>query len=95
MIFRLPEGAENREIVRFREEFYGREKPSGGGKYSFHHEGLLERIPHRRLIRGVVILRERDLEEVERFLRGWRARIETRVIRATPKDERALDRSST
>ena len=92
VVFRLPPGAPNRELGRFTKKFYGQETSSWGGKYTYRREGLLDGVPHRKLLRGVVILRERDLEKVVAFLEEWKAQVEVRNIRPTKDDLTSLER---
>jgi hypothetical protein len=50
----------------------------------------MEDIPHIRLIRGVIIIRDADLETVLNFLNEYNAEIYTRDIILTPEDEKTL-----
>ena len=75
---------------RFSQRFYGQDVSTWGGKYEYRRRGLLDDLPHRKLRRGVVILRKRDLEEVEMFLAGWDINHETRAITPTEEDGQAL-----
>ncbi len=92
LVFRLPPGTPNSELGRFVKKLYGQETSSWGGKYAYRRKGLLDGLPHRKLLRGVVILRERDLGEVVGFLEEWKAQVEVRSIRPTREDLRALER---
>lgn len=69
IVHRLPRGASDAERVAFRQRFLGATTTSHGGKYKSHREGLLERIPHRRIMPGVVLVGREAREEVEGFLR--------------------------
>jgi hypothetical protein len=71
---------------RFVQKFYGQDATTRGGSYRYRKEGLLDKIPYRKLRRGVLILRERDLVKVTAFLNEWGARYEVRVIKPTPED---------
>lgn len=93
VIFRLPPGRPNRELGRFVKKFYGQETSSWGGKYSYHRSGLLDRVPHRKFLRGVVILRDQDVREVLAFLEEWEAQVEVRGIRPTREDLAVLRRT--
>jgi hypothetical protein len=50
----------------------------------------LDRIPYRKLIRGVIIVSRRDANEVVKFLRKFDAEIHVREVVLTPQDEKAL-----
>ncbi len=77
---------------RFAQRFYGQEVSSWSRKYRYRRKGLLDGLPHRKLRRGVVILRERDLAQIEGFFREWKVHSEVRVIKPTPEDLSALAR---
>ncbi|EQD76998.1 hypothetical protein B1B_01312, partial [mine drainage metagenome] len=77
----------------FVKQFYGQETSSWGGKYSYHRSGLLDRIPHRKFLRGVVIVRDQDVREVRVFLEEWKAQVEVRDIRPTREDLAVLRRA--
>ena len=94
VIFHLPPGLPNRELGKFVKKFYGQETSSWGGKYAYRRRGLLDGIPHRKLLRGVVILRQRDLEQVLGFLEEWKAEVEVRRVWPTREDLVLLRRAA-
>jgi len=61
--FRLAKYDKNRasELVK---RLYGQATSSHGGRYRYRRRGLLDDVPHRRLIRGVLILRAEDADRV-------------------------------
>ncbi len=67
--FRLATYDKNRasELVK---RLYGQRTSSHGGKYVYRRKGLLDEIPHVRLIRGVIIVRREDTGKVTRFMGG-------------------------
>ena len=73
---------------RFSQQFYGQAVVNG--RYRYRRKGLLDGLAHRKLRRGVVILREQDLARVEEFLDEWKVRREVRVIKPSPEDLSAL-----
>jgi len=81
-------------LNRFVQKFYGQDATSHGGKYKHHRRGLLEDIPHIRLIRGVVIVREVDLEGVVDFLNQYNAELWVWDIMLSPEDEKALTKKT-
>lgn len=93
LVFRLPPGTPNNELGRFVKEFYGQETSSWGGKYSYRRPGLLDGVAHRKLLRGVLIVRERDAGRVLEFLREWKAQVEVRSVRPNAEDTRILKRT--
>ena len=87
--FRLSEYDKNRasDLVK---RLYGQETSSHGGKYRYRRTGLLEGVPHKRLIRGVVVLREEDAKSVVRLLRELGAEVHVRRVELTMADRKAL-----
>lgn len=75
---------------RFVQKFYGQDAITREGHYRYHKVGLLDQIPHRKLRRGAILLREKDRARVEEFLDEWGALREVRVIHPTPEDLEAL-----
>lgn len=88
--FRLSEYDKNRasDLVK---RLYGQETSSHGGKYRYRRKGLLEGVPHRRLIRGVIVLREEDEKRVVRLLRELGAEVYVRRVELTAEDRKALN----
>jgi hypothetical protein len=92
LVFRLPPGTPNRELGKFVKKLYGQETSSWSGKYSYRRPGLLDGVAHRKLLRGVLIVQERDAERVLKFLRDWKAQVEVRSVRPNEEDVRILER---
>lgn len=78
------------QLNRFAQKFYGQEASTRGKTYRYRKKGLLDTIPHRKLRRGVVVVREEDLAKVEAFLDEWGVPREVRVIRPTAGDVNSL-----
>ena len=72
------------------QKFYGQDSTSWKGTYSYHRHGFLENIPHRKLLRGVIILRNEDTEMVIEFLKKYNLKMYVREIKLTPDDEEVL-----
>jgi len=87
--FRLAKYDKNRasELVK---RLYGQRTSSHGGQYVYRRMGLVDEIPHRRLIRGVLILRRGDEERVLELLRELGAEVHVRQVKLTEEDSRAL-----
>lgn len=73
---------------RLVKKLYGQETSSGGHHY--RRKGLLDEIPHRRLIRGVIVLREKDAPQVRGLLEELGCEIHERRVKLTPEDEQQL-----
>jgi len=67
---------------------YGQSTSTRGKKY--WRRGLLDDIPHRKLIRGVIILSTRDARAVMQFLQEFNAEVHVRDVVLTPEDRAAL-----
>lgn len=63
---------------------------SNFGRYVYDRPGFLERFPHVRLIRGALIVRREDAEDLVKFLRTYDAEVHVREVTLNEEDERAL-----
>ncbi len=78
------------ELVK---KLYGQRTSSHGGKYVYRRKGLLDEIPHVRLIRGVLLVRTEDANRVIELLKEFRAEVHVRSVELTREDRGSLDRS--
>ncbi len=87
--FRLRQYDKDRasELVK---RLYGQRTSSHGGKYVYRRKGLLDEIPHVRLIRGVVLVRTEDAVRVTKFLDELGAAAYTRTVILTSADREVL-----
>ena len=90
MIFKLPPRKKNVELSKFCQRFYGQDTSSGKGKYRYHRHGLLDDIPHRKLLRGVIIIGPNNLEKVLDFLESYDATVHFREIKLIKDDKEDL-----
>ena len=88
VIFRLPPKTKNVELCKFVQRFYGQDTRTG--KYQYRRHGLLDDIPHRKLLRGVIIIDSKNLETVLAFLRRYNAEVHIRSIKLTVEDCQVL-----
>lgn len=86
VVYRLPPGSSDVDRVKFRQRLIGATTTSWGGKYQHHRVGLLEGLPHRVVMPGVVIIKEGDREDLERFLNEWRALLMLREVKLVDED---------
>ena len=84
LVFHLPPKMNNTELGKFVKRFYGQETSTRNGKYRYRRKGLLDSIPHRKLLRGVIIIRKSDLDNVMKLLIQWNAVVDQRVLLITP-----------
>ena len=94
ILFRMPPKTPTRLVNQFCKKFYGQDTSSHHGKYRYHRNGLLDDIPHQRLIRQVIIVRTEDSDKVVRFLKENKAKIYVRVVILTKDDINSLGLSS-
>ncbi|EQD25829.1 hypothetical protein B2A_15931 [mine drainage metagenome] len=71
--FRLPKGTDTNTLTKFVRGLYGQDSKSWNGKYEFHRKGIMEEIPFRKFIRGVIIIRDHDLEKIKSYLARYKA----------------------
>ena len=90
LIFHLPQGMKNSDLGKFVKRFYGQETSAQKGKYRYRRKGLLDHVPHRKLLRGVIIIRESDLGTVMKLLIEWNAVVDQRIIEPTEEDLKML-----
>lgn len=72
-------------------KLYGQDTTSHKGKYRYRRQGLLDTIPSRRLIRGVIIVRMEDEDKVVKLLEEFGAEIYVREVILTKRDIKLLD----
>lgn len=95
IIWRMPTGVSPAERTRFHTAFYGQESSSHGGRYSYRREGLLDTVPHRKLGRGIVLVRDAGRGPVEDLLRQHAEEIHVRRVRLEPEDLDAMSDTAT
>lgn len=81
-------GATKTATSRVAQKLYGQDTASRG--YPIRRRGLLEDVPHVRLIRGVLVLREKDAANVRRLLTELECEVHERRVDLTPSDEALL-----
>lgn len=86
VIFHLPPRMKNSDLGKFVKHFYGQDTSTRSGKYRYRRKGLLDHIPHRKLLRGVIIIRKSDMENVMKMLIEWNAVVDQRIIEPTEED---------
>jgi len=76
----------HQELNKLCQRLYGQDTSSHGGQYRYHRRGLLEDIPHRKLIRGVLLVWPEDAKLVVDFLRSYGAEVFMREVQLTEED---------
>ena len=86
----MPPKTPSNVVNRFCKEFYGQDTSSHHGKYQYRRHGILDDIPHHRIIRQVVIIRTEDADKIVEFLEKYGALVHTRVVELTSEDVKFL-----
>lgn len=94
VVFKVFPRAGRHRTDLFVKKFYGQDGTTGHGKYHFRRKGLLEEIPHRKLIRGVIIIRQEDEERIVGFLKQYDAEYYSRDIVLAPDDQEVLQQKT-
>ncbi len=90
IVFRFKEKTEQKSINQFCKKFYGQNTSSHGGKYQYRRTGLLDNIPHIKLIGGVIIVTKDLAEKVIDFLKEYNAEFYIREVILLYEDEAIL-----
>ncbi|MGD2248016.1 MAG: hypothetical protein PVF58_06390 [Candidatus Methanofastidiosia archaeon] len=65
---------------------YGYKDYSNKGKYLYYRKGLLKKIPHIKLMRGVFIVKKEDAEKFISLLKRYKIVFHIREVILTPQD---------
>ena len=71
---------------RFRKDFLGYIDHSNHGRFTYKRKGILDEIPHIKLIRSVVIIREEDRGKVVQCLERYGVKYYIRRVELTSED---------
>ncbi|MHB8372385.1 MAG: hypothetical protein ACYDAO_05075 [Thermoplasmataceae archaeon] len=85
--FRLPKGTDTNSLNKFVRGLYGQDSKSWSGKYEFHRKGILEEIPFRKFIRGVIIIQDLDLEKITSYLARYGAEYYVGRVTKAPESD--------
>lgn len=93
IVFRFPKKTNQRSLNQFCKKFYGQETSSHGGQYRYRRKGLLDNIPHVKLIGGVIIVSSENSDKVMQFLKDYDAEFFIREVILLPEDETILSKT--
>jgi hypothetical protein len=93
LIFHFPKKTNQKNLNQFCKKFYGQNTSSHGGKYRYRRKGLLDTIPHIKLIGGVLIVSTENADKIIQFLKDYGAELFVRDVILLPEDEITLGRS--
>ncbi len=89
--FTVPTGSDRTKSSAFAKMFYGQETSTQQGRYRYRRHGLLDDIPHNKIIRGVIIIRTEDVEQITSFLERHSAIYHVRIVELTDEDRISLE----
>jgi len=78
------------ERNRFRKEFWGYRDFSNKGRYTYERDGLISDVPHVKLIRSVIIVRNEDCDRIVEFLRKNNATVFMKKVILSKEDQDKL-----
>lgn len=78
------------ERNKFRKLFWGYTDFSNKGQYRYFRKGLLSEIPHIKLIRSVIVVRNEDCDRIVEFLKNHNATTFVKTVILTGKDKKKL-----
>ncbi len=93
LVFHFPKKTNQKSLNKFCKKFYGQNTSSHGGKYRYRRKGLLDTIPHIKLIGGVLIVSTENADKIIQFLKEYGAELFVRDVILLPEDEIILGRS--
>lgn len=88
----VPANLTRRDVDKFQEKLNGRDNKSNFGKYTYHRDGLLDRIPHIKPVRSVIVVLPESAGEILDLLKRYGAEIFARDIILEKRDVEALTR---
>ncbi len=65
---------------------------SNHGEYTYERKGLLEKIPHRKLAKNVILLKEEDHEKLVEILEKFEAEYYVGIIEKTSETGKILSK---
>lgn len=78
------------KVMKFHRRLYSHTDYSQYGKYEYHREGLLNKIPHFNPLRSVIITKRKYANMILTFIRRFTSKVFVREIKLTEEDMRRL-----
>ena len=91
ILYKLPPKIPQNKANQFCKKLYGQNTSSHKGKYRYHIHGLLDDIPHYRLIHGAFLIKTKDVNQVVAFLRTYTDTVYVREVKLTDDDQHRLN----
>lgn len=86
IVFRVLAKTNKLVMNKFCRQFYGYLDRSYNNRYQYQRKGFIENFPHIKVIRGVIVVKKEDADEIVSFLGSYNAEIFTREIILLPED---------
>jgi len=90
MVFKVSDHLSDKKAVNFFRELYGYKDYSNNGKYTYFRKGLLDGIPHVKLIRGLIIVNKKDSNKIIDFMNKSKVEFYVRTVVLTEEDQKIL-----
>jgi len=90
IVFRVLANSNKLIMNKFCRQFYGYADKSHNYRYEYQRKGFIDNFSYIKPLRGVIIVRKEDANEVISFLQSYKADIYTRDIILLKKDLRKL-----
>ena len=88
--FSVGKGMTQNERTKFTRHFFGYTDKSNYKKYSYYREGWLDKFPHIKPIKSLIIMRKEDSERTIEYLRKFDAELFVRDVVLSKEDEVTL-----
>ncbi|PIZ53971.1 hypothetical protein COY26_00405 [Candidatus Woesearchaeota archaeon CG_4_10_14_0_2_um_filter_33_10] len=88
--FKVFDHLTSKKAVNFFRGLYGYKDYSNNGKYTYSRKGLLDDIPHVKLIRGLIIMDKKDSNKIIDFMNKSKVEFYVRTVVLTKEDQKML-----
>jgi len=88
--FKVFDRLSSKKAVKFFRELYGYRDRSNNGKYTYHRKGLLDYIPHVKLVRGVIITTHDNFSKITELMEKFKVEYYVRTVILTEEDRKIL-----
>lgn len=86
IVFRVLTKTNKLVMNKFCRQFYGYFDRSHNYRYQYQRKGFIENFPHIKILRGVIVVKIEDANEIVSFLESYNAEIFAREIILVPED---------
>lgn len=90
IVFRVLKNNDRSTMNRFCRQFYGYTDRSCNYRYNYQRKGFIEKYPYIKPLRGVIVVRKKDADEVISFLESYNAEIYARDVILQEEDSEIL-----